>query len=229
MSKWLDTEIEYLKNNYPNNGSVYCANYLNRTKVGVQTKAKYLGLKFTGINHNFKDITDIKYGKLTPKSIAFRKKQVHWNCICDCGKEKIVRSNALISGIIRSCGCLSSESECHYTGGKYITGYEFRQIKRSAAKRDIDFNLTIEEIEEVYEKQNKNCAFTGEYVFFNSKINSETKIIGSASIDRKDSSKEYCKDNIQIVHKDINMAKRSKSDKDFIDMCRKVVQHTEIK
>ena len=48
---------------------------------------------------------------------------------------------------------------------------------------------------------------------------------GNASIDRIDSSKGYTKDNIQIVTKTINLAKRSLSDDDFIQMCLEVSEY----
>lgn len=33
-----------------------------------------------------------------------------WGCLCDCGNGTIVRRNPLVSGMIRSCGCLHRES-----------------------------------------------------------------------------------------------------------------------
>jgi hypothetical protein len=48
-----------------------------------------------------------KYGLLTVLSRAENKKgKTCWNCICDCGKKVVVRSNNLKSGGVQSCGCL---------------------------------------------------------------------------------------------------------------------------
>jgi hypothetical protein len=47
-----------------------------------------------------------KFNKLTVVSV--NKKTSHgfyFNCICECGKEKIVRGSALKSGEVKSCGC----------------------------------------------------------------------------------------------------------------------------
>ena len=33
----------------------------------------------------------------------------NWDCVCDCGKEKVVRQGHLMSGASRSCGCLAKE------------------------------------------------------------------------------------------------------------------------
>jgi len=32
-----------------------------------------------------------------------------WRCVCDCGNEKMVKAQALITGATRSCGCFNKE------------------------------------------------------------------------------------------------------------------------
>lgn len=67
-------------------------------------------------NNNFKksnDITGRKFGKL--KALCATEKRskygsVIWHCSCECGKEKDVAYNALISGNTKSCGCMAVES-----------------------------------------------------------------------------------------------------------------------
>jgi hypothetical protein len=34
---------------------------------------------------------------------------IRWSCVCDCGTKRIVRADALVSGITKSCGCLQRE------------------------------------------------------------------------------------------------------------------------
>lgn len=36
--------------------------------------------------------------------------EAYWICVCECGAEKLVKSNDLTSGATRSCGCLYEES-----------------------------------------------------------------------------------------------------------------------
>lgn len=52
---------------------------------------------------NFKDRTNIKYGKLT--AIEYLGKSI-WKCKCDCGNEKNVYGGHLENGHTQSCGCL---------------------------------------------------------------------------------------------------------------------------
>lgn len=54
------------------------------------------------------DLTGKKFNKLTVISYAERLKgeRTKWLCLCDCGKQKIVISNHLVTGGTKSCGCL---------------------------------------------------------------------------------------------------------------------------
>lgn len=67
------------------------------------------------------DLTGQRFGKLTVIERAGTKnKHVTWRCICDCGKETIVKGNSLTSGLTRSCGCLYraiNQAGAHTTHG----------------------------------------------------------------------------------------------------------------
>ena len=58
----------------------------------------------------FIDLTGKKFGKLTVISRAGTDhcKHVIWNCICDCGNKKVLRSNSLTIHHQQSCGCETS-------------------------------------------------------------------------------------------------------------------------
>lgn len=50
-------------------------------------------------------------GRLTIQSFAYAKnKAFYWNCLCECGKQKIYPTAQLTSGKSRSCGCLQKEA-----------------------------------------------------------------------------------------------------------------------
>lgn len=59
----------------------------------------------------FRNLTSKKFGKLTVIKLNHKDKssKSFWLCQCDCGKEKIIRSDALIAGITLSCGCFHKE------------------------------------------------------------------------------------------------------------------------
>lgn len=57
------------------------------------------------------DLTGKVFGKLTVMEFSHKnqRRECHWKCLCECGKETVVRSNQLTSGRTRSCGCLQKE------------------------------------------------------------------------------------------------------------------------
>lgn len=59
-----------------------------------------------------KNLTGQRFGKLIVLGIATQDRYGHyfWRCLCDCGKEHIVSSSSLISGKVKSCGCLKIET-----------------------------------------------------------------------------------------------------------------------
>lgn len=57
------------------------------------------------------DISGNRYGRLTAISFSRKvNKKYYWLCKCDCGNTKEVRKDQLISGNVKSCGCLHDET-----------------------------------------------------------------------------------------------------------------------
>lgn len=61
--------------------------------------------------YNFKDLTGMRFGRWKVKSRAPNdsKGNTNWNCICDCGCEKVVSGHSLRGGRSKSCGCFSKD------------------------------------------------------------------------------------------------------------------------
>lgn len=57
------------------------------------------------------DLTGKRFGRLTVIELdPVRKgRKLYWVCKCDCGNTKSIRSDALLSGITKSCGCYNLE------------------------------------------------------------------------------------------------------------------------
>jgi hypothetical protein len=175
------------------------------------------------------DITNQRFGKLIALEAVERseleiKKGTHlkWKCLCDCGNIKHISTYELRKGVTKSCGCYKSEfcSTGNWKGFEKISSTYFSSIKRGALNRGLEFSITIEEIWNLYIKQNKLCCLSGEeIVFYERKSNRNTQ---TASLDRIDSNKGYTINNIQWVHKNINMMKQELSDSKFLEWCDKV-------
>ena len=102
--------------------------------------------------------------------------------------------------------------------GRVLKGYEdvpaswYNGKVRRAKERGYDFTVTIEEIWDIYIAQDKVCALTGVPIAFKD----------TASLDRIDNAVGYVRENIQIVHKDVNYMKYIYSQDYFIKMCNLV-------
>lgn len=168
-----------------------------------------------------KDISGQRFGKLVALNyVETINKTSRYLCQCDCGKQKILIRKLLVRGDTTSCGCdwIKSNIKHHsWKGYKDIPLDFFTTIKRGAESRNIEFNITIEQISDLLEYQNKKCALSGLDLQF-SKIRKDKKT-QTCSLDRIDSNIGYVKGNIQWVHKRINIMKNKLSDKDFIYFC----------
>lgn len=61
---------------------------------------------------NFRNLIGKRFGRLIVLGRAENKgEKTRWNCLCDCGKTKIVYGNNLTRGNTYSCGCLKSERD----------------------------------------------------------------------------------------------------------------------
>ena len=68
-------------------------------------------------NRSPADLTGQRFSRLTVINRAddkVDKKSGHrfscWRCVCDCGNETIVRTQNLVKGVTKSCGCLRRKS-----------------------------------------------------------------------------------------------------------------------
>lgn len=77
-----------------------------------------------------------------------------------------------------------------------------RKYELQAKLRNKSWNISLSDLADLAEKQDKKCALSGIDLVFDGDFN---KI--NASLDRIDSTKGYEIDNIQWVHKKINMMK----------------------
>ena len=122
------------------------------------------------------DLTGQRFGKLLVKKYSCSKDgNSCWECVCDCGKEKIIASHHLRYGDIRSCGCLkkgcfkkpNGSKSPLWKGYEEISGNYFGKLKKNAKERKIKFLVSIEEIWDLFLNQNRKCALSGKEIFFN--------------------------------------------------------------
>ena len=160
-----------------------------------------------------------------------------WKTKCvHCGHEEERRAKnikrAIKKGIGLSCkapGCglskLTSEraKKVFRSGTENISGAYFSSIRYGAKRRSIPFEITIEDLQDLYNKQEGKCKYTGLPLVMELGCENESRNTGS--IDRIDSGKGYVPGNIQWVHKDINNMKMALQEDTFINYCKLVMEN----
>lgn len=106
-----------------------------------------------------------------------------------------------------------------WRGAGPITGEWFGRVQRNARLRGIDFEVTIEDIYELFQSQGGRCSYTSWPLVF---ADYSAGRRGTASVDRIDSSFGYIKNNIQLVHKNINFMKGSMREPEFFSLVESV-------
>jgi hypothetical protein len=108
----------------------------------------------------------------------------------------------------------------------------YNMYKRSAYKRNLQFEVSKEFLWDLFLKQDRKCSLSGlplkmaTMQIFSKNGNSKfyDRSLITASLDRINSQKGYFEDNVQWVHKIINIMKGNLSDNDFIYFCKNVAK-----
>jgi len=106
----------------------------------------------------------------------------------------------------------------------------FNDLKRNAKTRNIQINITLQDIINKYNEQAGLCNLTlykMTYCRLNiNNITTHIKNYFNISVDRIDSAKPYTKDNIQLVCSIINLLKGNMKECDFIDRMKTIAHHS---
>lgn len=85
---------------------------------------------------------------------------------------------------------------------------------KSALTRGYSWEIDIEFVNAMYEEQDGLCVYSGLPISWSVKGWDHT-----ASLDRIDNDKGYTEDNVQLVHKEVNMMRGSLDDERFKELC----------
>lgn len=120
------------------------------------------------------DLTGKKFGKLTVTQYSEATDQGSvWLCQCECGKQTKASTGALNRGKRVSCGCIHvGKNSSRFQGHEDIGGSYWSQVKAGAKRRNIPFDITIEEAWILFEKtgskmcieRNSNISFVFGYL-----------------------------------------------------------------
>lgn len=97
----------------------------------------------------------------------------------------------------------------------------YKRLQQVAKYRNIEFNIGIKYLADLFTKQNRKCAYSGIRIYFTASDDKQT-----SSLDRIDSSKGYIEGNVQWVHKNVNYMKQSLSHKKFLELVAKIYKYS---
>lgn len=189
------------------------------------------------------DLKNQKFGKLLVLSInrienngSYNK--TYWNCVCDCGNEKITDTGLLRSGRCKSCGCLLKiASNKEEDRNKAVIKNLFNSsIRKRSKKIGLEYNISIEYFTELI---NKSCHYCGiehsnslkDRLWSSRKGGKKYNYVVSDyvlvfnGIDRIDSDKGYITGNVVPCCKYCNSAKNIMSDFEFKNFISRIYNH----
>lgn len=154
-------------------------------------------------------------------------------CECSCGKLKRINSCDLTHKLSTQCRKCSVQKYSKNLVQMYgeIPYCVWRQIQKKSALKDKEFSVSVEYAWEIFLKQGKRCALSGQPIGFHTTRRytkngwKDSRWIHTASLDRIDSSKGYVESNVQWIHKDINWMKNSFDQNYFIHICKLIAEH----
>jgi len=151
-----------------------------------------------------------RVGKLTVKSFyGIKSNGTYWNCICDCGVEKIVKGGTLSNNLIKSCGCGRGEMLIERNTTHGMAGTKFYKTWKGIKQRCTNKNAP-----HYNNYGGRGIKFSDEWNNFNTfkkdmyqeYLNHVDKFgKKNTSIDRIDVNGGYCKENCRWATAAIQM------------------------
>lgn len=181
----------------------------------------------------FSNNCNMTNGKMTQCKLCIKERNANKNIsritegskICSmCGLEQDVNdfnscktSTDGLASNCKKCGIKKSRKWLESDVKNFIKR-AFLSCKHNCAKRnkDLEFCITELDVLDLYYKQEGKCALSGEKLTMISNLTDGEINDYNISIDRKDSSRGYTKDNIQLIGAIINIMKNDIDQKDFL-------------
>jgi hypothetical protein len=169
------------------------------------------------------DLSGQRYGSWIVEALSHRNRRglKVWLCRCDCGRTGKFRTYELHSGTRKCCRVCARKKSI-----RLADCLLWNNLKRNARERNLEVTITKEWVLALLKRQNNRCALSGLPIeIAESNKGQKRRKETTASVDRIDSRKGYTPDNVQWVHKTINMMKQNLTDASFVKFCIAVAKH----
>jgi len=164
------------------------------------------------------DIVGQRFGRLLALSYAGRSidGKATYLFKCDCEKEVVLRSYLVRKGKTTSCGCYFKEV-ISLPAGQAALNELFLEYKQSARQRNHLFSLTKKEFAALIKQE---CYYCGDSPRLRPHYGTEG--ITANGVDRVDNSIGYITSNVVTCCTHCNLAKRTMSSSDYLELIRKI-------
>jgi hypothetical protein len=218
LTKWSKEEDELITT-LANDGLTWkeISKNFNRSEHAVRARAKKIKIGSSFKHNHTKTLAKVlEKGFILIGQVEAVNKNTTLLCPFCQEKFEATLSN-LARKSVKSCGCVKIGKRC---GTKNITGQYIATLKYRSKYYNVDYSLDNQFIDDLLVKQKFKCAISGLPIDFGYGNNPKT-----ASLDRIDSNRGYFNDNVQWVHKDINLMKNFFDQNYFIQICKKVAEN----
>lgn len=137
-----------------------------------------------------------------------------WECT-NCGQRhgpSLTNSITRLDRGPRCCYLPKLQNNHNWKGYEDIPGKLYSQFRDNAARRGLEFSVSIEQLWDAWKSQEGRCRYSGRLL----------SLGHDASLDRRDNLIGYTLDNVQWVHKDVNRMKSNFSEEYFLEMCKDI-------
>ena len=180
------------------------------------------------LHKSTKDLTGMTIGKWFVISFAGYKlmsgqRVACWLCRCWCDREFEVLANSLISGDSTACAKCQNR---RILDTEHVASAYFMTLESGAKRRDIDFTITIDDLEQLWQNQNGICALSGIPLIPSAGLSKNNLKESNASVDRIYVKTGYIDlSNLQYIHKTLNFMKQTLSNVELRKWCHLITDN----
>jgi len=173
---------------------------------------------------HFMDRIGQQFGRLTVVKLAGvdRRNKTVWLCHCECGVDKKIPNRALVSGDVKSCGCLWREDWVLRKGQASFNAL-LGSYKRGALKRGHEWRLTSAQSKELFQQ---DCYYCGRKPQQQSRQKGCNGVFVYNGLDRLDNGLGYTLENVVPCCKLCNLAKRTSTVGEFKAWIKQVYEYS---
>lgn len=190
---------------------------LNR--LSVAGRGASLSLDLMGVDMVGQRFT--RWLVLSFKGFGKRRSVVKWNCICDCGNQRVVDGSSLRGGKTKSCGCFRDE---RVSATKRLRPYEslYHCLTARCRHKGMECSLTYEQfVDFTLTPYCHYCGVTVPWTLFNVQANR-----AACNLDRIDNSIGYSVANCVVCCETCNAMKSGLSYSAFVAQVARIHERT---